>query len=789
MRRALWVCIVTGLVFALIGSLLLVYEWRVLERVVAEKFSHYPWALPSRVYSAPLVVYPGMDLRRIGFFERLGRLGYRRVKPPVRFRGDFTYDRSAAVVDLVLHEFTYPTHVEPGRHVRLYLDGGVLAAVREAGGGEPLYTLEIEPEVITSIHGRKWEDRGLVRLGEVPPRLVQAVIAAEDNRFFEHGGVDWKAVLRASWKNLKAGRIVQGGSTLTQQLMKNFYLTRERTFSRKLKEAAMALITEHNYSKQEILENYLNEIYLGQNGARGIFGVREAANFYFGKELGDLTLGETALIAGLIRAPNLYSPFRNPGRAVERRNFVLSRMADEGMISESEKTAAETEPLRLRELPSSSNDAPYFVDLVRKELAERFGEGTLEAEGLRVFTTLDTELQRMAEEAVAGGLAEIEERFSALKRESPEERLQACLIAVKPGTGEIKALVGGRDYRASQFNRVTQSRRQPGSAFKPIVYFTALGGDGKEPHLLPTTKVEDESFAWRYDGRQWTPNNYRDHYWGEVPVRFALQMSLNAATAHIAYQIGIDRIIAAAHRLGIKRHIPRYPSIVLGSMELSPLEIATVYSVWAAGGVLAVPRALTAVVDADERLIEGHPLTIENVASREGAYLVTHLLEGVIDRGTGRGVRERGFERPAAGKTGTTNDYNDAWFAGYTPDLVAVVWVGFDQGEHIGLTGAQAALPIWTEFMKRAMAGTPVAEFEPPPGVVTLMVDSDTGEIATPRCPSVIEEAFLKGDEPKRECQLHGRRRFLKRELPRGPARRPQAPAETEKEKPWWFVF
>ncbi len=787
MRRARRVLITIAVAAFLLAGACLVREWFALGRVVEEKFHRRPWALPSRVYSAPLVVYAGLDLKEIGFFERLARLGYRRVAAPVRFRGDYRLDPSGLWLDIVLHEFSYPTHAEVGRRLRLFLDGRLLRGIRDLATGEEVFTLEIEPEIVTSIHGETWEERGVVGLGEVPPTLIAAVIAAEDSRFFQHHGIDWLAVARATWRNLAAGRIVQGGSTLTQQLMKNFYLTRERTIGRKLREAAMALFAELKYSKQEILENYLNEIYLGQNGAQGIFGVAEAARFYFGKKLADLTLGEAALIGGLIRAPNLYSPFRDPSRALARRNFVLRRMVEEELASAEEAAVAEDEPLVLRDAPAGTNDAPYFVDLVRRELEERFGGKTLAEEGLRLFTTLDPRLQRAAEEAVKEGLAELERDYPVLRRESPEQRLQACLVALRPATGEIVALVGGRDYRISQFDRVTQSRRQPGSVFKPIIYLAALEEVQGGPHLLPTSRVRDEPFSWHYDGKEWRPANYGEHYWGEVTLRRALQMSLNAATARIARQVGIQRVVETAHRLGINTPLPSYPSIVLGSVELAPLEVASAYSVLAAGGVLAPPRGLTAVVSADGTVLEGHPLTIHNVVSPQVAYLVTNLLSGVLDHGTGRGVRERGFMRPAAGKTGTTNDYNDAWFAGYTPDLAAVVWVGFDHHDHLGLTGAQAALPIWTAFMLRATRGTPPARFQKPPGVTTVRIDPESGALATPRCPSVIEEAFLAGDEPKEPCPLHGERLWerVPAEVPSPPPKR----RERAKAKPWWFIF
>jgi penicillin-binding protein 1B len=729
--------------------------YRELERTVAAKFDGRAWALPSRIYTDAFALYPGLELAGTGVYARLERLGYREVDA-VRGRGDFHRDPDGAALEIHLHAFRYPLHPSTGRAIRLELDHGVVSRITDLVTSEDVIDASLEPEALGGFYDEVWEERRVVTLDQIPPRMVQAVLAAEDNRFFEHGAIDLRGIARAFVRNVAAGRVVEGGSTLTQQLMKNFFLSEERTYRRKVRELAMAIVAEREYSKQQILEHYLNEIYLGQSGAKGIFGVAEAAQFYFGKQLADLTIGETALLAGMIRAPNANSPFRSPMRAQGRRDAVLTAMAEHGSITPAEAEAARAEPLALRAYVTDRTNAPYFVDAVRRQLQASYPPTVLTAEGLRIFTSLDGEMQAAAEAAVRDGLAELERTYPKLRRDEPEEQLEAALVAVHPATGEIKAMVGGRDYRITQFNRVTDAVRQPGSVFKPVVYYAAFDPDAGEPHFTPTTRVEDAAFAWTYDGRTWTPGNYKDRYRGMVTAREALEESLNAATARIAFEIGLPRVIDAAERLGFPGPLPALPSMVLGGLETTPLTVAEVYAVFASQGQRTTPRAVTQVADEHDTLIEGLPLDITSVVSPQASYLVTHILEGAIDHGTGSSARTLGFRIPAAGKTGTTNDYGDAWFAGYTPDLVTVVWVGFDRRQSLGLPGAQAALPIWTAFMKRATAGRPARDFEVPDGIVLATIDPETGARANASCPTTVVEAFLAADAPTADCPRHG---------------------------------
>lgn len=753
-RRAIVLFALLTLAAVAVGATLALGTLRHLDAVVVEKFNGRRWNFPSRIYSDAFLIYPGLDLKAAGFIDRLRRLNYREATAEPLRKGD--YRRTSAGLDVFLRDFSYPGDRIDDRLVHLDLAGDVVVAMHDQGSGAELYALQLEPELISGLYDSTWEERREVALAELPPLLARTVILTEDRRFYSHPGVDPIGILRALLTNVHSGEVVQGGSTLTQQLMKNFFLTGERRFRRKVKEAVMAVLTERRYGKNEILENYLNEIYFGQNGLQGIFGVWEASEFYFARRPHELSIGNIALLAGLIRAPNALSPFRNPKRARERRDTVLGLLRDVGEIDEAQYTEAINEPLHLAAVHARSNAAPNFVDFLREDLSRNYPSEVLTSDGLGIFTSLDVELQQAAADAVRNGLSELERRHPALAQGDADHRVQAALIAVRPQTGAIVAMVGGRDYETTQFNRAVHAKRQPGSIFKPLVFLAAFSAarDAEDP-ITPATPIVDEPFEWSYDGRTWRPSNYRDTYFGLVTARRALELSLNAATSRIAYRVGLEPILDVAHRIGIESPLPAYPSVILGAAEVSPFEIAQAYSVIANQGLKATMRGASKVVDRQGQVVERHPVAVESAVSPEAAYLVTHLMEGVLDRGTGRGVRELGFTRPAAGKTGTTNDARDAWFAGFTPDLLAVVWVGFDDGQPLGLTGAEAALPMWTDFMQHATAASPSSTFLPPTGVALVRIDPYTGGIATAACPETLIEAFRRGQEPTAPCPAH----------------------------------
>lgn len=587
------------------------------------------------------------------------------------------------------------------------------------------------------------EKRTPVPLSEVADRLIQALIATEDVRFYRHRGLDIRGIARAMYRNIKAGQIIEGGSTLTQQLAKVLFLTPEKSFNRKLKEMALALKIEQRYTKKEILYLYLNQIYFGS----GAYGVEAAAQTYFGKRAKDLDLAECALLAGLPRSPKRYSPFKDPERALGRRAYVLNRMAAMHIITRAEAEEAKKAPLPVQPYTAAGGPAPYFVEYIRQKVEERFGSRILYSGGINIYTSINDELQAHAEAAVKAGVAKIEARRSKKIKNPPP--LQAALVAIEPATGHIKAMVGGMDFGKSQFNRAWQARRQPGSAFKPIIYAAAL-----DKGMGPADLIDDSPATFRTsDKKAWTPENFTKTYHGKVTLRRALAQSLNVATVRLLEKVGIEETIKYAQRLGIKSSLAPYLSLALGSSDVTLLELTSAYAVFANHGVRLDPVAILSITDNTGRVLYTNDSLPLQAIKPETAYLITNLLRGVIEHGTGYKAREIG--RPAAGKTGTTNKYRDAWFVGYVPSLVSGVWVGYDDHRSIGPkeTGSRAALPIWLDFMKRAVKNTEPEDFIAPEGIIFRQIDPKTGLLSTDSCKSSIREAFLPGTEPKRYCE------------------------------------
>ncbi|MGH7853658.1 MAG: PBP1A family penicillin-binding protein [Candidatus Binatia bacterium] len=712
--RIFSIALVTLLVITSSGLIVGAWYLKGLEDTVTEKFEKPFSSFPSKIYSDSYLLYVGINVRVNELAEKLRRLGYFETASAPNRKGEYRVVRQSSV-EIFLHDFDFPTEQRQGVPVRISLQGTMVARIENLATGKDLFDVEFEPELVTGLYERIWQERKLVKLPDVPPLLVRAILAVEDERFYSHNGIDPIGIMRAMWVNLRSMSFQQGGSTLTQQLMKNFFLTDERTLSRKIPEAIMALIAERKYPKETILQNYLNEIYLGQKGSQGIFGVSEAAQFYFAKPLSDLTVAESALLAGLIRAPNRLSPYRSTDAATKRRDVVLAKLLDDRIITRKQYETAVREKLPDRALVKVTNDAPFYVDYLRRELDENYSNAVLTKEGLRIFSSLDLQLQRKAERALVEGLKKLEATHPALRRKGGNDSLEGAIIVIRPQTGEIKAMVGGRNYQKSQFNRVFQAKRQPGSIFKPFVYLAALMYGGQSGvRYTPETVVNDSQFTWNYDGKEWQPNNYNNEYFGAVTFRRALESSLNSATGRVAQDVGIRRVRDVAKRLGIQSALPAVPSLALGSAEVTPLEVAVAFSTIANGGVRTRPLAVKLVVDQNAQPLEKRDVRVEQVINPQLAHMMNYILKGVLDRGTATAARRMGFTRPAAGKTGTTNDYKDAWFVGYTPDLLAVVWIGFDGQSKLNLSGSEAALPIWTEFMKSATASMPVTDFVAP---------------------------------------------------------------------------
>ena len=696
------------------------------------------------IYASGQSLAPGVHVQRVGLAATLARLGYTETRSVPPSPGHFR--RTGGSWDIYLRG-SEETGTGSAQLVRLQMVDDRITKVTRAG--QDVADVALEPEVLASATDRPGEDHKPVRLDETPRVLIDAVLAAEDHRFFEHGGVDVRALVRAAWANLRAGRVKEGGSTITQQLVKVRLLSPQRTLFRKLREAWLAALVESRYSKERILEAYLNEIYLGQRGPIALRGVGAATRAYFGKEVHQLTTPEAALLAAIIRGPNIYSPAVDPDRARDHRNTVLTQMRDLKMITPDEYDRARRTPVRVRSLVSPGQSAPYFVDYVRQELEQRFDTGVSRVRGVRIVTTLDLSLQRFAEAAAARGLDRLESSLPLGYRRDPGRRLQVAMVALEPATGEIRALVGGRDYLASQFNRVTSARRQPGSAFKPIVYLAALrAGDGA-PFYTAASRVEDLPITLESGGQPWSPRNSDDRYEGIVTVRQALEQSLNSATVRIAQTVGLPNVIETARALGLQGQLAPVPAMALGAFEVTPLELARAYLPLANGGIRpAAVSGIHTVQFGDEEVKPSGAEESVRVVSAAEAWLVTSLLKGVVTSGTGSAVRSSGLPDVVAGKTGTTNDGRDAWFVGYTSRLLVLVWVGFDGGEPHGLSGARAALPIWVDFMKQAIDAYPQSDFEVPAGISFSDIDVTNGKRAARACPVVAREAFLTGTEP-----------------------------------------
>jgi penicillin-binding protein 1B len=621
----------------------------------------------------------------------------------------------------------------------------------------------LDPPLLSALATPARERRRRVPLSAIPAHVQQAVLAIEDRRFYVHPGVDPIRMIGALVTNLRGTRgYLVGASTITQQLARNFFLTEamaqeqltgRRSFRRKLLEQFMAVVLETRATKEEILELYLNEVYLGHRGSFALHGVAVAARTYFGKDFSNLSIAEGALIAGVIQSPGQHSPFASLDRARDRRDVVLRAMRDAGYLEAAALETALDEPITAA--PRAIDvEAPYFVDFVGETLEAEFaglGDG---AAALDVHTTLDANLQRAAQEAVRLGLADVDATLAKRKR---RVRPQAALVAIDPRSGEILAMVGGRSYNQSQFNRAVAARRQPGSVFKPFVYLAAFDQAAKDGRtdLTPATLVLDEPTTWAVDEGEWAPGNYDGEYDGAITLRRALALSRNIATIKVAEQVGFSTVAGLWRRTGLGASAPRgYPSIALGVFELTPLEVAQAFTTFAALGAQVPLTAITRVVTGQRERVPaaGKRRPIADAAT---TYLVTNMMRSVINEGTAASARAAGFAHDAAGKTGTTNDLRDAWFVGFTPELLAVVWVGLDDNQVLGLSGAQSALPIWTAFMRRAMAGRPSVRFAPPPGIVEVEIDRDTGQRALPGCPRTASEAFLAGTEPAAWCPLH----------------------------------
>ncbi len=721
---------------AFVGFMALLAYVAWLDSQVRHQFEGKRWALPAQVYARPLELYPGQALTADQLQAELRRLDYRKQNHPLQ---PGTYSRRGRSLVITTRAFDFWDGREPSRSLRVEFSRHGLSDIWRADTGDALDLLRLDPPLIGRIYPAHKEDRVLVRLDEVPPLLIDALLTVEDRDFYQHHGVSPRAIGRALWANLRAGHTVQGGSTLTQQLVKNFFLSNERTLTRKLNEAIMALLLEWRYDKDEILEAYLNEIYLGQDGRRAIHGFGLASQFYFERPLQQLGIEQIALLVALVKGPSYYDPRRFPARARERRDLVLSLMAAQGMLDPAHAEAARARKLGVTPRASSGvTRLPAFMDLVRRQLRRDYSDQDLRSEGLRIFTSLDPEVQQAAEAALSGQIARL-----------PGEDLQGGSVTVDVNSGEVLAVVGGRDPRFAGFNRALDAQRPIGSLVKPAIYLTALArGD----YTLATLLDDGPLSLDLGGGETWQPRNFDHQSHGQVPLFQALAQSYNQATARLGLALGVPAVLDTLRALGVERELPAWPAQLLGIASLSPLEVAQMYHTLAAGGFRTPLRAIRAVLTPQGEPLQRYPLEVVQAVPALPVFLLDAALVNAVRHGTGKGAYRRLPESLiVAGKTGTTDELRDSWFAGFSGDRLAVVWLGRDDNQPAGLTGARGALRVWADTLRRL----DVRSFEPPEplGIEWAWVDSYSGLRIDKDCRSAVRLPFAEGTAPREKAR------------------------------------
>ncbi len=731
-------------------------------RIIDQKMSGRIFANTAKIYAQPRTVRIGQkaDVKEIANYLR--HAGYTEAGEKGQSKLG-TYHLSGSSIQIKPGEESY--YSAEGAVVRVR-DGQVERITAQGDSGDMLSAYELEPQLITSLFdGQQRAKRRLVKYDDIPQVMVDAVTSIEDRRFFHHGGVNYWRLMKAAMIDVRQGGNRQGGSTITMQAARLFFLSPEKKLSRKLTEILISIELEQRFSKKQIFELYANQVPMGQRGSFTITGFGEAAQAYFSKDLKDLNLPEAALLAGLIQRPSMLDPYRHPDRAIERRNLVLEAMAETGSITRAQADVAKATPLKLAPRNVEASDAPYFVDLIRDQLINKYGEDELNAGGYRVYTTIDPALQKAAADAMDTAVKEIDAQVKKLRTRRvkvgknkfenqvlPGPIPQVALVALDPHTGEVVALVGGRNYGFSQLNHAV-AKRPTGSIFKPFVYAAAVNNavTNDQPVFTPVTLVDDSPAAFIIGDTIYTPRNYKEIYHGQVTAQFALANSLNNATVKVAEMVGYNKVAALAKAAGVTS-VQATPAMALGSYDATPLEMASAYTVFTNGGERVLPTMIRSVRDANGDVLDNYHPQKSQVLDPRVAYVITTMLEGVVNAGTAAGVRGRGFTAPAAGKTGSSHD---AWFAGYTSNLLCIVWVGYDDYSDIKASGATLALPVWTEFMKRAVQlpeYSDVKPFSPPQGVVRLTLDKTTNQVATPACPDDYTTAFIEGTQPTQTC-------------------------------------
>lgn len=753
------------------------------QKIVDKRLNAPLFANAAKIYAAPEMVKVGESLKTSAIAAELRRAGYSEGNERNESRiGSYTEGDSYVEVRPGPESYHTP------ESATIHVSGGKIDRITQQGGGA-LEAYELEPQLVTGLFDRENRSkRRLITYDDMPKVLVDAIVSIEDRRFFQHSGVNYYRFLEATLIDLR-GKHPQGGSTLTMQVARMFFLSPERTVKRKLTEMLIAVELEQRLSKKQIFELYVNQAPLGMRGSFSIRGFGEGAQAYFGKDISNLTLPEAALLAGIVNGPTYFSPYRHPDRAMERRNLVLKAMAENNVITEAQADQAKATPLKLAPPNVEASDAPYFVDMVRDSLLSQYKETDLNENGYRIYTTLDPALQRAAADAIDDGMKQVDElvRKQRTKRVKqgkgkdaktittirPGPEAQVALVCIDPHTGAVLALSGGRNYGMSQLNHALASR-PTGSIFKPFVFAAGVNTalNGAQPVFTPATVVEDEPTVFQFEDKVYAPRNFMDEYFGPVSASFALAHSLNNATVKVAEMIGYDKVATLARDAGIKSVRPT-PAMAIGSYDATPMEMAGAYTVFSNSGTRISPIFVTSVRDVKGDVIQDFSTDSRQVLDPRVAYVMTAMMEGVLNYGTAAAVRGKdGFAAPAAGKTGTSHD---GWFAGYTTNLLCIIWIGYDDYSDLKLEGAHTAAPIWAEFMKRAVAlpqyKDGVKPFSPPPGVVEVRLDKTTNNIATPVCPNDYDAAFIAGTEPSQTCDMtaNDQRNFFQKVLGVGP--------------------
>jgi penicillin-binding protein 1B len=725
-----------ALKLSLVGLVILACFAVYLDSIVQEKFSGKRWTIPAKVYARPLELFVGQKLSRDDFLIELDALGYRRESVA---NGPGAAAVNGNNVDLNTRGFQFYEGADPAQQIHVRFSGDYVADLTAANGSK-LAVARLEPLMIGGLYPKNLEDRILIKLDQAPPYLLDTLVTVEDRDFYHHFGVSPKSIARAFWVNASAGQMRQGGSTLTQQLVKNFYLTNERSITRKLTEAMMAILLEIHYSKQEILEAYLNEVFVGQDGQRAVHGFGLASQYFFSQPLSELKLHQVALLVGLVKGPSYYNPRRNPERALERRNLVLDLLEQQGVASPEAVAAAKKMPLGVTKTGSLADSSfPDFLDLVKRQLRQDYRDEDLTEEGLRIFTSFDPILQMKSEAAVR-------ESFAKMAGRKGSDDMETAMVVTNPETGEVQALIGSRQAGFAGFNRALDAVRPIGSLVKPAIYLTAL--ERPQQYTL-TSWVPDEPFQVKgADGQIWKPQNFDHKAHGNIFLYQGLAHSYNLSSAKLGLDLGVPNVFKTLTKLGVTRDWPTFPSMLLGAGALTPIEVATMYQTIASGGFNTPLRGIRSVLTAEGEPLKRYPFQIQQRFDPGSIYLLQNAMQRVMREGTGKSVYNvLPSTLNLAGKSGTTNDSRDSWFAGFSQDLLAVVWMGRDDNGKTPFTGATGALQIWTSFMKKA---DPLPlDMAMPDNVVQAWVNASTGQGTDASCPGAVQMPYIRGSEPQ----------------------------------------